>query len=404
VSVVGALDRLVTAVLPRPRTTAAATVVEPAPRPQATDALVEAIARQRLSMLGRDSALSIPAVRKALHVLVGTISTFDLQLWRGSAVIPGPAWMTQPERGRTLPSTLAYTIQDLIWFDHAHWEVKDSYVDTSRPVAEWFPSRFAYISAERVLPVHDPDDVDAPGTWLIDGQQKARLVTFDGHGLGGLRLHGLPMLALYDALMAAASRYAESPMPSIYLRNTGADLDQPEIDALLDSWDSARVRRATAYLNSVLQAETLGWSAKDLQLTEAREHAATEIARLFGLPAFALDAPESDSMTYGNVTDKRRDIAEALRPWLSVVEAALSTNDVVPRGQRTRFAVDAYIRDDPKTRMETWAAAAGVLTLDEIRAAEPLATGVDPPTPAPPPAPAPPAASAAPDPPGGSNA
>jgi hypothetical protein len=372
-------------------------VVEPAPRPHASDALVEAIARQRLSMIGRDSALSIPAVRKALHVLVGTISTFDLQLWRGPSTIPGPAWLTQPETGRTLPSTLAYTISDLIWFDHAHWEVVDSYVDTDRPVDQWFPSRFSYIGAERVLGVHDPANVDAPKTWLIDGQRRARLVTFDGHGLGGLRLHGAPMLELYQALMAAAARYAESPMPSIYLRNTGADLDQPEIDALLDSWDSARVRRATAYLNSVLEAETLGWSAKDLQLTEAREHAATEIARLFGLPAFALDAPESDSMTYGNVTDKRRDVAEALRPWLSVVEAALSTNDVVPRGQRTRFAVDAYIRDDPKTRMETWAAAkaAGVLTVEEIRAAEPLAIGSTLPTPPAPPS-APDAASAAP--------
>jgi hypothetical protein len=365
---------------------AAATVAEPAPRPQASDALVEAIARQRLSMIGRDSALSIPAVRKALHVLVGTISTFDLQLWRGPSVIPGPAWLTQPENRRTLPSTLAYTIQDGIWFDHAHWEVIDSYVDTTRPVTEWFPSKFAYVSAERCLPVHDPNDVDAASTYLVDGARRARMINFDFHGLGGLRLHGTPMLALYEQLMAAAARYAESPMPSIYLRNTGADLDQPEIDALLDSWDSARVRRATAYLNSVLQAETLGWSAKDLQLTEAREHAATEIARLFGLPAFALDAPESDSMTYGNVTDKRRDVAEALRPWLSVVEAALSTNDVVPRGQRVEFAVDAYIRDDPKTRMETWAAAtaAGVLTVEEIRAAEPLATGPTPPAPAPP--------------------
>jgi hypothetical protein len=366
-------------------------VSEPAPRPQATDALVEAIARQRLSMLGRDSALSIPAVRKALHVLVGTISTFDLQLWKGSATIPAPAWMTQPEDGRTLPTTLAYTIQDLIWFDHAHWRVADSYVDTTRPLAQWFPSRFSYVSAERVLAIHDPNDVDLPPTYLVDGSEKVRMVTFEGHGLGGLRLHGQPMLALYDQLMAAAARYAESPMPSIYLRNTGADLDQTEIDALLDSWDSARVRRATAYLNSVLQAETLGWSAKDLQLTEAREHAATEIARLFGLPAFALDAPESDSMTYGNVTDKRRDVAEALRPWLTVVEAALSTKDVVPRGQRTRFAVDAYTRDDPATRMATWAAAkaANVLTDEEIRAAEPLATGTAPPAPIAPPAPAP---------------
>lgn len=393
----GALDRLVTAVLPRPQRAAAArpALIEPAPRPLASDSLVEAIARQKLAMIGRDQALSIPAVRKALHVLVGTISTFGLQLWRGSSVIPGPPWLDQPEVSpTTLPTTLAHTVQDLIWHDKAYWRIADTYVDTTRPVSTWFPARFAYTSADRVTPIHNPDDVDAPpARYLVDGQlYRGRLVVFDAHGLGGLRLFGDTMLSLADQLIGAALRYADSPMPSVYLHNTGADLDDLEIEALLMGWEAARARRATAYLNSVLKAETLGWSAKDLQLVEAREHAATEIARLFGLPAFALDAPESDSMTYSNVTDKRRDVAEALRPWLSVVEAALSTPEITPRGQTVRFSVDAYTRDDPETRMRTWqtALAAGVLTRDEIRAAEPLATAGPAAEPVPTPDPAPP--------------
>lgn len=383
--VVSVVDQLVRAVFGTSTPEPAAAAQPAAATPRDDQSLIDAIARQRLAMLGRDSALSVPAVRKALHVVSGTISTFALQLWRGGQVIPGPAWLTQPELGWTLPSTLARTVGDLIWHDRAHWRVTDWYVDAARPRSEWFPARFAYVSADRVLPIHDPNDVDAFPRWLVDGEPAGRLVTFDGHGLGGLRLHGSAMLTLYAQLMEAASRYAESPLPAVVLKNSGADLDPAEIDALLTEWDSARVRRATAYLNSVLSADTMGWSAKDLQLSEAREHAATEVARLFGLPAFALDAPESDSMTYGNVTDKRRDVAEALRPWLTVIEAALSTPAVTPRGQEVLFAVDAYTRDDPQTRMNTWAVGvgAGILTVDEARAAEPLATGPTPP-PAPP--------------------
>ena len=45
----------------------------------------------------------------------------------------------------------------------------------------------------------------------------------------------------------------------------------------------------------------------------ARE-TALEVARLFALPAFALDANQpGSSMTYGNVVDRRRDLLEALR-------------------------------------------------------------------------------------------
>jgi hypothetical protein len=49
---------------------------------------------------------------------------------------------------------------------------------------------------------------------------------------------------------------------------------------------------------------------------------------------------------------------------------------VVPYGIRVRFDIDDYVRDAPETRMATWKTAleANVLTLEEVRSAEPLAT------------------------------
>lgn len=88
-------------------------------------------------------------------------------------------------------------------------------------------------------------------------------------------------------------------------------------------------------------------------------------------------------MTYANVTEARRDLVEALRPWMSVVEETISLDDrssrprgvILPAGIVARFDVSAYTRDDPQTRMTTWGTALtnGVLTLDEVRANEPLA-------------------------------
>ncbi len=170
-----------------------------------------------------------------------------------------------------------------------------------------------------------------------------------------------------------------NPLPSVVLSNEGPDLSDSEIDALLTAWETARARRTSAYLNSAVKAETKGWSSRELQLVEGREHAALETARLFALPAFALDAAPTGgaTLTYGNRVDNRRDLVEALRPWITVVDQTLSLDAVTVRGDRVGLDVDAYTRDDPKTRMETWAAGigAGVLSPAEAREHEPLATG-----------------------------
>src|SRR4029077_5622927 len=79
--------------------------------------------------------------------------------------------------------------------------------------------------------------------------------------------------------------------------------------------------------------QTFGWNAAELQLTEAREYAALEVARIFGLPARAVDATTGDSMTYANVVESRRDTLDALRPWMAPVEQTLSLNDRASRPQ-----------------------------------------------------------------------
>jgi len=87
---------------------------------------------------------------------------------------------------------------------------------------------------------------------------------------------------------------------------------------------------------------------------------------------------------------------------MTVLDQTLSLDDrasrpsglYLPAGVTAKLDVDAYTRDAPGDRMTTWATAlsAGVLSIEEVRAAEPLATTATAPTapaPAPVPAPAP---------------
>lgn len=360
--------------------------VAAAPPAGGGDPLSAAIARAYTESVVMTDALSIPSVRKAVHVIAGTISTFALAAWAGTTKLPPEdrrtAWLAQPDPDVTLQGMLRRTVSDLIWRDRAFWRV----LPGGRFVGSGLPAQFRYVTADRITPLQDPDDVDHIQGFLLDGAKidRSDLVVFDGAGLGGLRQFGWPLLELYQQLMLAAGRYAAAPLPTMELHNTGADMSDAEIQALLASWELARQTHATAYTNAVLETKTFGWSAKETQLVEAREEAALEVARLFGLPAQALDAPVAGSnLTYANVLEARKDRLEALRPWMTVIEAGLSLDDrtgvrsglVLPRGIVARFDVDAYLRDDPATRMTIWstALASNILTLDEVRAQEPLA-------------------------------
>lgn len=336
-----------------------------------------------LERINRSVALSIPAVRRAIHV-IDTVATFGLAGWAAdgtklAATDPRISWLAQPDPAKTLFVTLAGTLSDAIWYDRSYWRILDRY-------ATGLPAKARRICPDRVSIVPDPVDEDLVDTIVIDGRSVPLrdVIVFEFAGVGGLQRYGFELLDLYWNLQAAAGNYAKAPHPKAILKNHGQDLTDEEIEALLARWEAARGTRSVGYLNDVVDYETFGWSASELQLTEAREYAALEVARMFGLPAQTIDASTAGSLTYSNVVDRRQDTLEALRPWMTPIEQTLSLNDrrstpsgvVVPAGISVRFDADAYVRDQPGARFATWASAiaSGVLSVPEVRALEPYAT------------------------------
>ncbi len=110
-------------------------------------------------------------------------------------------------------------------------------------------------------------------------------------------------------LEKAAYNFALEPTPTIALKSTGANLPAERISKLLEAWKQSRQTRGTAFLNADIEMTSVGFDPKSLQLTEARQYLATEIARLMNIPAWYVSA-DTNSMTYSNVTSERRALVD----------------------------------------------------------------------------------------------
>jgi hypothetical protein len=340
----------------------------------------------RAQSVARNVALGIPAMRRARAAIL-TPATFGLTAWENGAQLdeqdPRCSFLRQPEQARTRFNTLALLLDDGLWFDKAVVRATRTVAGTTAYVERIHPQRWT--------PTYAPNDPDSVASWRVDATDytpeqfhAAGFVAFDFASLGGLRRFGFELLQLYGDLQAAAGRYARAPHPHAILRNmSGDELDDDEISDLLDEWEWARENRSTGYLDGY-EYQTIGYSAKDLQLTEAREHAALEVARLVQLPAFAVDAPGGDSMTYSNIVDRRSDLVASLRPWTTVLTQTMSMDVrqagqtrglLLPRGITAQVDASDYLREDALKRMQVWTAgqALGIFDEVDIRRMEPLA-------------------------------
>ena len=197
------------------------------------------------------------------------------------------------------------------------------------------------------------------------------VIKFYGDGLGGWLTTGAAAINTAAALEAATLNYSEYPMPTVVLKNTGADLPATTVDALLAAWEEARSNRATAYLNSAIEAKGMGWSARDLALVEARNESAIGIARIANLdPVWVGASVTGSSLTYSNRVDLYRQLLDiSLRPVMDMITHRLSMPDVTPRGHAVRFDTSGFLRGNASDLADLVQKLVplGVLTADEAR-------------------------------------
>jgi HK97 family phage portal protein len=115
---------------------------------------------------------------------------------------------------------------------------------------------------------------------------------------------------------------------------------------------------------------------RESEFTAQRELSAREVARVMRVPAWAIDAPTGDSLTYSNVAQQGRALLDhCLRPWLVRIEQAISNDtDLCPGSTYYAFDTDALTRMDADARAAFYekGLAGGWLTVAEVREREDL--------------------------------
>lgn len=115
---------------------------------------------------------------------------------------------------------------------------------------------------------------------------------------------------------------------------------------------------------------------RDQEYMAQRDQSAREVARAMRVPAWAIDAPTGDSLTYSTVAQQNRYLLDfSLRPWLVRLERAITNDpDLCPGGTYLSFDTDALLRVDPDARAAFYKAGieGGWLEVNEIRRREDL--------------------------------
>jgi HK97 family phage portal protein len=325
--------------------------------------------------MDRTLATQVPAVNRCANLIKGVIGYLPLELYKKStgAQLGTPLWCEQPDIRQPRSVTISWTVDSLIFYGVAYWRVTEVYADDLRP------SRFEWVANTRVVA-----QTNQLGTeviyYTIDGQKVpmvgiGSLVTFQGLTQGVLQTAGRTIQSALD-LEKAAAVAAQTPMATGFLKNTGADMPESQVQGLLAAWKAARQSRSTAYLTSTLSYETVGFSPKDMMYNEASQYLATQIARAMNVPAYYISADMNNSMTYQNIIDGRKEfVAYSLQPYICAIEDRLSMNDITAAGHIVRFNIsETFLRSDDKARLETIEKmlTLGLIDLDQAKEMEDL--------------------------------
>ena len=293
-------------------------------------AVADILGEETLALLPvtRAEAMRVPAVVKARSLICGTLSAQPLAAFRGEErVAPGPLWMTRTDAGAEAPSErMLWTLDDLLFHGVSLWGVdrnsRDEIVRAWRtPLDDW--------------------EIDEDRRILVNGAPAAAkdVLLFQGPQEGLLTIAADAVRA--ELAMARAWRQrVTAPVPLVELHGTDPTdaLTSSEAQELVNNWEAQRRKGGTAYTPPQLELRVHG--EKNTQLfVEGRNASRLDWANYTALPAALLEGSQaSATLTYVTTEGKRSEFVDySLRFWALAIEARLSMDDVVPRGQRVAF-------------------------------------------------------------------
>jgi HK97 family phage portal protein len=189
------------------------------------------------------------------------------------------------------------------------------------------------IDPTRLYRGDDPDDPWALMTRAGLRRVSSETGTVEGTGIRLTTLrHSLPggvfgrhraQLELANQINAYAADTFNTGTPSGVL-TTDQPITQPQADVARDEWETTQKRRRIAVLGNGAKYQQVVLSPLDSELVAMARLSNEQVAHMFELPAWSLDA-STNSMTYTNAQDNRQEMVDGpLASWSARGEETIS--------------------------------------------------------------------------------
>ncbi len=324
------------------------------------------------TFVNAEQALSVPAVARSKGIICSTVGSLPKEQYdksTGAHIVPNRC-INQPDRRVAGSVTYSWLAFDIWYYGIGYGVVNELYADGR--IQDW-----TRIPFERVSPQYNSLGTEIIG-YYIDGYVAplsgvGSIIAFPGLDNGfGNRAGRTVRAAIW--LEKAAENYAKNPVPSTVLKSSGTNLSAERIRSLMTSWSKSRQENTTAFLNADVAIELLGFDPAKLQLNEARQYVALELARHAGIGAYFINA-ETTSMTYSNAISERRGLIDfSLKNLLTPIEQRLSFPDFISTGTIIRHDMDDFLRGDPLQRAQVYEILnrIGAMSIEQIQEEEDL--------------------------------
>ena len=315
------------------------------PQNRLSQMVIDDIFGEMLEVVDRAAAMKVPAVSRARALLVGGIAELPLVAYNNQdRVATQPTWLYRSDLMSPW-HRMAFTIEDLLFNDCSLWARRNG--------ADGFP-----VDAWRI-PI-EKWEVDDAGRILVENERGDRepvdaseVIYFPGPG-GGLLTDGKDIISGARAIDRAWQARVRTPIPpTLFVQKEQGDATEAEVTELTTSWAKARRNPETAGVGFVpFGIEPMFTKPADdsEMFVEGRNAIRLDIANLTNIPASLLDGSTATaSLTYTTTEGQKSSFHEqSIRYWTAPIEARLSMDDVVPRGQRVRFDI-TYTTQVPPT-------------------------------------------------------
>jgi hypothetical protein len=297
----------------------------------------------------RDAAMTLPTISRGVQMITQLVGALPFTLWTRQLdqvpiveqQIPGPSWFERPDPDHTRQWLLAWTTDDLIFHQYAHWEITNRFADT-------FPQAFARIAPGNL-------DLRDDGTAVVTDPDSGRqrripqrnIVQFCSP-IDGLLTTGWRAVSIALQLDAAADRFAGTEVPAGVLEEQEGSEDMSAEDgrAMAEAFSLARRMNTTAWTNKYLRYRETSYDPAKMQIVEGRTYQALELARLANIPPYLVGAPAGTGMTYQNGQQARQDLVDfGAAGYIACIEQTLSGPNVTPRGQAVRLDLNVWLRN-----------------------------------------------------------